>query len=69
MIYMSSEQGLFLGSQAAAENEDLLKEIRIKYVVQALEYPSKRRFEGVYYHFVQINDLESENILQFLPNS
>ncbi|CAG9329035.1 unnamed protein product [Blepharisma stoltei] len=63
------ENGLYLGSQIAAENLELLQSLGIKNIVQVLEYQSDITFPGITYHFVQINDLESENMIPLLPEA
>lgn len=64
------EKNLYLGSLMAANNEQLLKRTGIKYVVQALENSSiGYRHTGVSYHFIQIQDSQTENIARHLPEA
>lgn len=62
-------QNLYLGSLDAAENERLLNSTGIKHIIQALEAPNRYRFPNMTYHYIQINDLAREDMLQHLPEA
>ena len=67
--YHLIEDGLYLGNWNAVTFPSVMKELNIKVVVTAMHLPllNDEKFDGIEYHFIQVEDLYNEDILSHFP--
>ena len=67
--YHQIEDGLYLGNFGSATNKKIMKELNIQVVMTAMEIPLKdnEKLEGIEYHYFQIQDYPTEDILSYFP--
>ena len=67
--YHLIEDGLYLGNWNAVTFPSVMKKLNIKVVVTAMHIPllNDEKFDGIKYHFIQVEDLDNEDILSYFP--
>ena len=67
--YHLIEDGLYLGNWNEVTFPSVMKKLNIKVVVTAMHLPllNYEEFDGIEYHFIQVEDLDNEDILSYFP--
>ena len=64
------EEGLYLGSMQAVQDESLLRQEGISHVLSVIDSLIElQRYDGITYKHIKLYDYPNENIVQFIPEA